>query len=187
MTQRIGLGQDRTWERMPYCPLVTRERVWPMVKRTLRRRAKGFTMVEIVIVLTISVVLVAIVMPSLVASLGQRATRGAVHRLTATHSLARATAVRFGRVAELHIDAANARFWVEVDTSGTGIRDTVGLMNDLSEEQITMSSNRSLLCFDSRGLTTTRNACESGDALVQFSVGGHTDTFQTTVLGKVLR
>ena len=44
------------------------------------------------------------------------------------HSLARSTAVRYARVAELPIDAANARFWVEVDTSGTGIRDTVGLM-----------------------------------------------------------
>ncbi len=157
-----------------------------MLKRTVRRRGDGFTLIEMLIVITVMGVLATILMPSMVTSFRQRATRGAVDRLAMTHSLARATAVRFGRVAELHIDAANGRFWVEVDTSGTGIRDTVGLMNDVAA-QVTMSSDRSLLCFDSRGLTTTRNACEAGDALVQFSMQGRTGTFQTTVLGKVLR
>ena len=152
----------------------------------LRRRGDGFTLIEMLIVITVMGVLVAVLMPSMVKSFRQRATRGWVDRLAMTHSLARATAIRFGRVAELHIDAANGRFWVEVDTSGTGIRDTVGIMNAMAG-QVTMSSDRSLLCFDSRGLTTTRNACESGDALVQFSMAGRTDTFQTTVLGKVLR
>ena len=115
----------------------------------------------------------------------ERSTQGAVDQLMTAHALTRATATRLGGVAELHLDAANVRFWIEVDTSGTGIRDTVGLVHNL--EAVTMSSDRSLLCFDSRGLTTTRNTCESGDALVQFSLGGRTDTFQTTVWGKVVR
>ena len=147
---------------------------------------KGFTLIEMLIVLTVLGVMVAVAMPSMVTAFRQRATRGAVDRLAMAHGLARATAVRFGRVAELHIDAANGRFWVEVDTSGTGIRDTVGLMNDLAG-QVTMSSNRSLLCFDSRGLVTTRGQCDPGNVTVQFSMQGRTDTFQTTVLGKVLR
>ncbi len=157
-----------------------------MLKRTVRRRGKGFTLVEMLIVLTVMGVIAAVALPSLATAYRQRATRGAVDRLAMAHSLARATAIRFGRVAELHIDAANSRFWVEVDTSGTGIRDTVGLINGPGG-QVTMSSNRSLLCFDARGLTTTRGVCESGDVLVQFSLLGRTDTLQTTVLGKVLR
>ena len=147
---------------------------------------KGYTLTEMLIVLSVIGVIVAITLPSMVAGLRRQATRGAVDRLAMAHSLARSTAVRYGRIAELHIDAANARFWVEVDTSDTGIRDTVGLMNDLAQ-QVTMSSNRSLLCFDSRGLTTTRNACEGGDALVQFSLSGRVDTLEITVLGRVLR
>ena len=147
---------------------------------------KGFTLIEMLIVLAVMGVMAAVALPSLTRRYGQRATRGAVDRLAMAHSLAQATAIRFGRVAELHIDAANSRFWVEVDTSGTGIRDTVGLMNDLGG-QVTMSSNRSLLCFDSRGFATTRGVCESGDVLVQFSMQGRTDTLRTTVLGKVLR
>ena len=157
-----------------------------MLKRTVRRRGDGFTLLEMLIVLTVMGVIIAVSLPSFVTGFRQRATQGAVDRLAMSHGLARATALRFGRVAELHIDAANGRFWVEVDTSGTGIRDTVGVMNDLGG-QVTMLSNRTLLCFDLRGLTTTRDACEAGDALVQFSLQGRTDTLQTTVLGKVLR
>ena len=157
-----------------------------MSKRTVRRRGDGFTLIEMLIVITVMGTLVAILLPSMATAFRQRATRGAVDRLAMTHALTRATAIRSGRVAELHIDAANTRFWVEVDTSGTGIRDTVGLMTDLAG-QVTMTSTRSLLCFDSRGLTTTRNACEAGDAFVEFSLEGRTDTLQTTVLGKVLR
>ncbi len=149
-------------------------------------RSKGFSLLELMIVLTLVGVMVSIVGPSLSDAFQQRATQGAVDRLTTAHALTRATATRFGRVAELHIDSVNVRFWIEVDTSGTGIRDTVGLVYDLAE-QVTMSSDRSLLCFDSRGLVTTRNTCESGNALVQFSFENRTDTFQTTVWGKVLR
>ncbi len=157
-----------------------------MLNKTVRRRGAGFTLIEMLIVMTVMGVILAVSLPSFVTGFRQRATRGAVDRFAMSHGLARATAVRFGRVAELHIDAANGRFWVEVDTSGTGVRDTIGVVNDFGG-QVAMLSNRTLLCFDLRGLTTTRGACEAGDALVQFSLQGRTDTLQTTVLGKVLR
>ena len=175
---------------MPHRPVMARKRVWPMLKRTVRWRGDGFTLIEMLIVITVMGLLVAVLMPSMVTSFRQRATRGAVDRLAMTHALARATAVRFSRVAELHLYVGNqgkdSRFWVEVDTSGTGIRDTVGFMSDLTGK-VTMSTNRQLLCFDSRGMTTTRGTCESGDMLVEFSAQGRTDTLQTTILGKVLR
>ncbi len=149
-------------------------------------RSNGYSVLELVTILSIVGIALAIVTPSLSKAFQQRSTQGAVDRLMTAHALTRATATRFGRTAELHLDAANVRFWIEVDTSGTGIRDTVGLVHDLAGE-VTMSSDRSLLCFDSRGLATTLNTCESGDALVQFSFGDRTDSFQTTVWGQVER
>ncbi len=103
------------------------------------------------------------------------------------HSLARSTALQYGRVAELHIDAAYARFWVEVDTNSTGVSDTVGPLHDLGGGQLTMTSNRSLLCFDARGMATARDACDPGDATITFSLQGRGDTVTITALGKVLR
>ena len=50
-----------------------------------------------------------------------------------------------------------------------------------------MTSNRALLCFDARGISSTMGSCESGDAKVIFSDGAMSDTVTTTILGKVLR
>ncbi len=157
-----------------------------MLKRTVRRRGHGFTLIEMLIVLTIMGALLAVLMPNMVTAVRQRATSGSVDRLMIAHGLTRATAIRLGRVAELHIDAANKRFWVEVDTSGTGVRDTVGMVNQL-DAALTVTSTRSLLCFDARGLATARGACEAGDAIITVSTQGRTDSLQITVLGKVLR
>ena len=148
----------------------------------------GFTLLELLIVLTIVGTVVVVTGPSLFEMLRGERTRSAVSQFVGAHSLARATAIRYGRVAELHIDVANARFWVEVDTSlAGGVMDTVRTVHNVGEGGLVMASNRSLLCFDFRGLATTAGACEAGSALVVFSVAGLADTVTATVVGKILR
>ncbi len=148
----------------------------------------GFTLLELMIVLTIFGVLVAVMTPTLFDMLRAERTRSAVSQFVGAHSLARATAIRYGRVAELHIDVANARFWVEVDTSlAGGVMDTVRTVRNVGEGGVVMTSNRSLLCFDGRGLATMVGACEAGSALVVFLVAGLADTVTASVLGKIVR
>lgn len=148
----------------------------------------GFSFLELLVVMIILGVLAAIGVPQLARSFPQRAVRGAGDRFVSAHALTQASAIRYGRVAELHVDAANARFWIEVDTSQAGgVRDTVGLMRDVGEGGLTVTSTRSLLCFDPRGLATAIGACEPGDATLTFSLRGQTHTVTTTALGKVLR
>jgi hypothetical protein len=96
--------------------------------------------------------------------------------------------MRYGRLAELHIDPPNARFWVEVDTSRAGgAKDTVGMVQYVGEDGVKLMSTRTLVCFDPRGLPSTRAGCQSADAYVTFSVNGQANTVRTTALGKVLR
>lgn len=149
-------------------------------------RTRGFTLIELMFVMSLLGVILVLASPSFMIVYRQLVTRAAVGRFVVVHGLARSAALRHGRVSELHIDPADARFWVEVDTSGTGIRDTVGLMHRL-REGVVMASTRALLCFDARGLTTTRGPCEPGDVTVQFEVAGHSQQVRTTVLGKVVR
>ncbi len=155
------------------------------------RLSEGFTLIELLIVITIIGAMTAIALPQMVMIFQGRAVPNAVDQFAATHSFTKATAIRWGRLAELHIDATNNRYWVEIDTSGTGNRMMVGGYRYLSDN-VGMTSDRSLVCFDQRGLPSTRtttagSACQDADLRAIFTFGTRVDTVETTALGKVLR
>ena len=156
------------------------------MKRNVRR---GFTLLELIIVLFVLALIAAIAAPRLSAALRNRTTQTGADQFIAAHNLARSTAVRYGRVAQFHIDPTTARYWVDVDTSGAGVgqRAIVWYTRDASAAGLTMSSNRTLVCFDSRGFASTTGTCQGGDLQVVFAMSGHADTVRTTTLGKVLR
>ena len=153
------------------------------------KQRKGFTMVEAILVVAVLAIVAAMGAPKLSAALQRRTTASAADQFVLTHSLTRSTALRFGRVAQLHVDAAAQRFWVDVDTSANGIgqRATIANVRYVSDNGLHMTSSRALLCFDARGIASTLGSCESGDAKVIFSDGAMADTVTTTILGKVLR
>jgi prepilin-type N-terminal cleavage/methylation domain-containing protein len=155
----------------------------------LETQRRGFTLVEAILVLFLMAVVAAIGGPKLSAALHRRTTSSAADQFVLTHSLSRSTALRYGRVAQLHIDAATRRFWIDVDTSANGIgqRATIANVRDVSGSGLSMTSTRMVLCFDARGIASTVGSCEAGDALVIFSDGETADTVRTTILGKVLR
>lgn len=150
---------------------------------------RGFSLLETIIVLSIMAIVAAIGGPRLSSALQRRTTAAAADQFVVAHSLARSTAIRFARIAQLHVDAPTRRFWVDVDTSANGIgqRATIGYVRDVSAVGLSMSSSRSLLCFDARGIASISGSCEPGDARVIFSEGVTADTITTTALGKVLR
>ena len=149
----------------------------------------GITITELVLVIVVLATLLAIVIPRIDTGLQRAHLQGAAAELTTAHFLARTSAMRYGRPAELHIDAANGNFWVAVDTTlaGSGTKDTVGQVHRMSAANVTMTSTRSILCFDRRGLAYAFGSCEAPDALITFSLSGRTDTVQTTAIGKIIR
>lgn len=155
----------------------------------LEPQRRGFTMIELIMVLTLVGIVAAIGGPKLSAALQSRATASDTDQFVVTHSLARSTAIRYGRVAQLHVDTAGKRFWIDVDTSANGVgqRATIANVRDLSGDNVMMTSTRALLCFDARGIASTAGSCEPGDIQVIFSDGATADTVATTALGKVLR
>jgi len=150
-------------------------------------KTAGFTIIEAMCVLVLSGMITAIGVPPLRDALRRRVVRAAGNELVLAHSLARSTALRFGRGAQLRIDVTRGRFWVDVDTSGTGIRDTIGVLHSLAEQDVQISSNRAVLCFDARGLAAINATCSAGAALIVLKSKSWTDTVRITPLGKVLR
>jgi prepilin-type N-terminal cleavage/methylation domain-containing protein len=151
------------------------------------RSRAGFSMIELLVVVTIIGLLTVIAAPSFTDAMHKRETTAASDQFVMAHGLARSTALRYGRVSQLHIDPNNAKFWIDVDTSGRGERGLVTYVKSVDGGDLTMQSNRSLLCFDPHGLASTVGACQSGDALLTFASADKVDTVRITTLGKVLR
>ena len=155
--------------------------------------ANGVTLMELLIVMVFLAVIGAIIGPGLAEWYRKKAIVAARDQFVSTVRFTRSTAVRYGRMAELHIDASNNEYWIELDTSGTNQRDTIGSIRSMSNPGIAFTSTRQLLCFDTRGLPTTQTtsagaSCDAADVTVVFTAqGGEVDTVQTTALGKVLR
>src|SRR5690349_25056552 len=121
-----------------------------------RVTSRGFTLIEILIVVMMVGIVLGLGLPKLVQNYNMRATSTAADAFARAHELARATAVRFGRIGEIHIDAANARWWVDVDTSGRGQSGLIGYVRSYDTRGVTMTSTDTLMCFDMRGLRSGR-------------------------------
>ena len=157
-----------------------------MFGRSLRR---GVTVIDVIVTTGLVGVVTTFGAPELQEALRRRMVQSAADQFTTAHSLARATAIRYGRVAQLHVDPAARRFWIEVDTSADDIgqRATIWYERTLADPGVQMASDRSVLCFDARGLAYDVDPCQSGDSQLVFSAIDAADTVRTTVLGKVLR
>ena len=150
---------------------------------------RGVTMIELIMVLAVIGIVAATGGPKISAALQRRTTASVADQFVLSHSLTRSTALRYGRVAQLHIDAPGKRCWIDVDTSANGIGQlvTISFVRDVSGKGLQMASSRTLLCFDALGIASTVGSCEPGDAQVVFTDGSMADTVTTTTLGKVLR
>ena len=149
---------------------------------------KGFTLFELMAAVAIVTITTGMAIPKLLAQMGSAQRRSATHQFVSAHALTKATAIRYGTVAELHIDVSGSRYWIEVDTSyGSGVTDTVRMHDYSSEESLVMASNRYLVCFDGRGLPSTAGACQAANATVVFAESSQADTLKFTILGQVLR
>ena len=159
------------------------------VRRRTRMKKSGFTLMEVIIVVSFIGLLAGVSFPRIADVQTRFAVRGAVTAFMSAHSLTRATAIRQGGVAELHIDSASNRFWIEVDTTlaGSGTMDTIGLVVDVGGYGVTLSSTQSLLCFEGRGMPSAASGCATTGATISFSYNNAGDTILTTTLGKILR
>ena len=151
---------------------------------------KGFTMVELLVIIVVTMVIVSMAFPAMSSTRRDLAVRGAVDEFRGAHNLARAVAVRSSRVAQLWIDGSAETFWVQTDTSvaGTQVMDTIGGVVELDELNVTVASNRSVLCFDPRGVPTTQGACDgTQSAILIFASAGKADTVARSEVGMLVR
>jgi len=147
----------------------------------------GFSLVEIALVLVLIAVLGSMAAPSLSRFRNRSALQNGAHMVTSALSLAGSSGVRWGRTSVLRIDAGSDALRVVVDTGTTGSgRDTLivrefRLGDDLGVE---VTSNRSSLCYNSRGVGTTGADCPDQGGWIAVAFGGEVDTVHVNIAGR---
>jgi len=151
------------------------------------RTKRGFTVIEILLVLSIAAILLGIVTPHLLESSTFVALTNARSEISSSVSLARATATRHGRVAYLVLDVAMDRIRVDIDTSFVGGQPpvTVHSLDLWGELAVDLQATEPLLCFDSRGLSVTIGACPGTGAVIYVRRGGVVDSVAVSSTGRI--
>lgn len=140
----------------------------------------------------VALVMMAMVYAIALPAIGRTRITASVHNakrvVISSIFLARATAIRYGRPAVLRIDAAEDRVWVEADTTmaGTGSVVQLGYFNIADEFNVDLSSDRSELCFNSRGIGTTSTTCPQPGGVIVLSLRSASDSVIVSAVGRVI-
>ena len=159
------------------------------LSRALAGRA-GFTLVEVLIVIAILGLSYAIALPAISRARIAAAVQNSHHVVVSSVSLARATAIRYGRPAVMRLDPDADRLWIEVDTTAAGSAaalDTLGAFDFAAEMNVDLQSDRTGLCFNGRGIGTTGSRCPRAGGVIILSLQDKADTVVVTPLGRVIR
>ncbi len=148
----------------------------------------GFSLLEVLVTLMLLSMVYAIALPSIGRTRIQASVHNSSQAVMGTISLAKAAAVRFGRPSVLRLDSARDRIWVEVDTTlaGTGSTAALGYFSFREELKVDLKANRTALCFDGRGIGTTRAACPQAGAVIIVALKQSADTVFVSPLGRVI-
>ena len=151
------------------------------------RRARGFSMVELIVALTIALILLGIAAPRLLDTNRRVALQNARSKVTAQVALTRAAATRYSRVSTLVLDAAGDRLSILVDTSALGDQPAATLQPvDLwSDFQVDLSATQPLVCFDPRGIAVQSGACAGVAITIYLQSGSARDSVVVSATGRV--
>ena len=149
----------------------------------------GFTLLEVVIALVMAALIYAIALPAIARTRVSASVHNSRFVVESSVSLARATAMRYGRPAVLRFDSVRDQLWVVVDTSmvGSAALDTLGYFDIRAEFNVDLESNRQALCFNGRGIGTTGAVCPQAGAVITLALSGRADTVLVTPLGRVVQ
>lgn len=148
----------------------------------MRRRPRGeggFTLIELVVVLTLVSIVAALAQPSMSGYVHRNKTRRTLDRLAGDLQMARMLAVRSGDRAVVEVSGDVYRIWME--GAGDTLR-TVRLGSDLAGVRLEGPTADGRLVFNSRGLLLT-----PGSGRLVARLGTVADTLNITAAGRMYR
>jgi type II secretory pathway pseudopilin PulG len=144
-------------------------------------------MLELIFVLLIGAILLGIATPRLIQTSSRVAVTSAKAQVTSAVALARATAVRYGRLSYLILDVASDRLDVQIDTTILGGQPPVSLYSsDLwGDLGVNLRATDPMICFDPRGLPVSTGACTGSAVVVRLERDPVRDSVLVSSVGRV--
>lgn len=151
--------------------------------------ARGFTLIEMLLVLTLATILLGIAIPALISTKDSVAVNNGRARVSSAVSVARAASSRYGRTSYLVFDVAADEIRVAADTTADGRQPPVTLHRlDLwGELRLNLRASEPLLCLDPRGLAVVSGPCPGTGAVVYLDRNAYTDSVVVSSTGRVTR
>jgi prepilin-type N-terminal cleavage/methylation domain-containing protein len=145
---------------------------------------RGFTAIEMIIVVVLVGVLSAIALPFLRTGPAKSGVRGAIGAIASLHAIARNTAISRGRTAVLVMHAAApATVLVVVRRPGSSVVDTVGAVENLyTRFAVELATTSDSVAFTPRGI-----GISTSNTTVIVTRSGVADTLTISGAGRVLR
>jgi prepilin-type N-terminal cleavage/methylation domain-containing protein len=148
-----------------------------------RNRTRGFSLIEVLVVLTLVAAMMAIAVPYFKNTTAKAGARTAADAIVALHARARAGAILRGRTANLVLaSGTNKAVVVAAKVTGSGV-DTLGKVVDLAAQYgVTVTSSSDSIGFSPRGLGTNVST-----VTIVITKSGFSDTLKVSRGGRMKR
>ena len=146
------------------------------------RNRSGFTVVEMLIVVTVGVILMSIAMNAMSTYQNGTAVRQARNVFLSMHARARAQAIEYGQNTMLNVDPDGDSVWISRNDSSLSV---VRIMSEFGVD--IEGEDVGTVCMTSRGFADSRcNSFGENTLVVQFTQGERTLTVSVLPLGQAL-
>jgi prepilin-type N-terminal cleavage/methylation domain-containing protein len=146
------------------------------------RLGRGFTLIEILVVVTLVGALLVVAIPYFRNSSSKQSVRAAMSAIASMHARTKAAAVQRGRSASLVLDQS-AGTAVITTTTVAGVADTIGEVEDIAQRfGVSFTTTQSPLTFSPRGIGTN-----SAGTTIIISKSGFADTISVSAAGRLLQ
>ena len=149
----------------------------------MQSRARGFTLIELVVVIMVGAILTTIAIRTMGGTQSAYAVRASVQTLAGLHARARATAIERGETVKLYVDTEGDSVAI---TRGGAVVETVRFLTGEFETDIQGDEEDYTLCMTARGFADDSCNSFTGAATITFAQGAETASARMLPLGQLI-